>query len=58
MDDIAGGEDIPQENDPPPQREGRTYLATRTLPGGAGAFAYLAVNLAEEEPKWLGGGEG
>ncbi|KAF5283976.1 hypothetical protein FQR65_LT13668 [Abscondita terminalis] len=39
-------------------RDGRTYLATRTLPGGEGAFAYLAVTLAEDEPKWLGGGEG
>lgn len=36
---------------------GRTYLATKTLPGGEGAFAYLAVSLAEDEPKWLGGGE-
>lgn len=39
-------------------RDGRTYLATRTLPGGEGAFAYLAVTLADEEPRWLGGGEG
>lgn len=38
--------------------EGRTYLATRTLPGGEGAFAYLAVSLDEEGPRWLGGGEG
>ncbi|KAK4884846.1 hypothetical protein RN001_001117 [Aquatica leii] len=47
--DVAEPEDI---------RDGRTYLATRTLPGGEGAFAYLAVTLADEEPKWLGGGEG
>ncbi|KAF2885988.1 hypothetical protein ILUMI_20185, partial [Ignelater luminosus] len=39
-------------------RDGRTYLATRTLPGGEGAFAYLAVTLADDEPRWLGGGEG
>lgn len=38
--------------------DGRTYLATRALPGGEGAFAYMAVSLAEEEPRWLGGGEG
>lgn len=53
---VAGDDDAPGAE--PPERGGRTYLATRTLPGGAGAFAYLAVNLAEEEPKWLGGGEG
>ncbi|KAB0800105.1 hypothetical protein PPYR_07985 [Photinus pyralis] len=47
--------DAPDLDDP---RDGRTYLATRTLPGGEGAFAYLAVTLAEAEPKWLGGGEG
>ncbi|XP_044264548.1 uncharacterized protein LOC123011256 [Tribolium madens] len=39
-------------------KTGRTYVATRTLPGGQGAFAYVAVSLDEEEPKWLGGGEG
>ncbi|KAF2901326.1 hypothetical protein ILUMI_04860 [Ignelater luminosus] len=39
-------------------RDGRTYLATRTLPGGEGAFAYLAVTLSDDEPRWLGGGEG
>ncbi|RZC43002.1 uncharacterized protein BDFB_011753, partial [Asbolus verrucosus] len=37
---------------------GRTYLATRCLPDGQGAFAYVAVSLEDEEPKWLGGGEG
>ncbi|KAJ3638080.1 hypothetical protein MTP99_001488 [Tenebrio molitor] len=39
-------------------KKGRTYLATRTLPDGQGAFAYVAVSLEEEEPMWLGGGEG
>lgn len=39
-------------------KDGRTYVATRTLPDGQGAFAYVAVSLDEEEPKWLGGGEG
>ena len=39
-------------------KQGRTYMATRTLPDGQGAFAYVAVSLEEEEPKWLGGGEG
>ena len=38
--------------------DGRTYVATRALPGGQGAFAYVAVTLAEQEPRWIGGGEG
>lgn len=46
------------DDDGDENRDGRTYLATRTLPHGEGAFAYLAVTLAEEEPRWLGGGEG
>lgn len=37
---------------------GRTYVATRCMPGGEGAFAYVAITLAEDEPKWLGGEEG
>lgn len=40
------------------RKDGRTYVATRAMPGGQGAFAYVAVSLAEQEPKWLGGGEG
>lgn len=28
------------------------------MPGGEGAFAYVAVSLAPTEPKWLGGAEG
>ncbi|KAI4468961.1 hypothetical protein MML48_2g00002950 [Holotrichia oblita] len=38
--------------------DGRTYVATRAMPEGQGAFAYVAISLAEQEPKWLGGGEG
>lgn len=58
------GPDWLEDNDadvgsmPKNPKVGRTYLATRTLPGGQGAFAYVAVSLDEEEPKWLGGGEG
>lgn len=40
------------------RKNGRTYVATRTMPGGEGAFAYVAITLATEEPRWLGGGEG
>ncbi|GJQ82431.1 hypothetical protein Trydic_g11845 [Trypoxylus dichotomus] len=40
------------------RKDGRTYVATRAMPGGQGAFAYVAISLADEEPKWLGGGEG
>lgn len=38
--------------------DGRTYVATRAMPSGQGAMAYIAVTLADAEPKWLGGGEG
>lgn len=37
--------------------DGRTYVATRAMPGGQGAMAYIAVTFADEA-KWLGGGEG
>ena len=40
------------------REDGRTYVATRNMPSGQGAFAYVAVSLAEDEPMWLGGGEG
>lgn len=43
------------ENDGSP--DGRTYVATRAMPGGEGAFAYVAVNMSDE-PLWFGGGEG
>lgn len=38
--------------------DGRTYVATRAMPSGQGAMAYIAVTLGDTEPKWLGGGEG
>ncbi|XP_045476907.1 uncharacterized protein LOC123682369 [Harmonia axyridis] len=50
-------DDIPQ-SDGRNQKEGRTYIATRVLPGGVGAFAYVAISMGDEEPKWIGGGEG
>lgn len=53
MNDIVGGDDDEDDHD-----DGRTYVATKTLPDGSGAFAYLAVALSDEEPRWLGGGEG
>lgn len=37
----------------PSASDGRTYIATRTLPDGEGAFAYLAVSLADNGPLWL-----
>lgn len=60
MEEIASGGDrdaggVEDEN---LRSDGRTYVATRAMPGGQGAFAYVAVSLAEQEPKWLGGGEG
>ncbi|XP_018567603.1 uncharacterized protein LOC108908153 [Anoplophora glabripennis] len=39
-------------------KQGRTYIATRTLPNGQGAFAYIGVSLTNEEPMWIGAGEG
>ncbi|KAJ8924526.1 hypothetical protein NQ315_007324 [Exocentrus adspersus] len=39
-------------------KKGRTYIATRTLPNGQGAFAYVGISLTNEEPMWLGAGEG
>ncbi|KAL3288842.1 hypothetical protein HHI36_003288 [Cryptolaemus montrouzieri] len=50
-------DDIP-ESDGRNSKEGRTYIATRVLPGGVGAFAYIALSMGDEEPKWIGGGEG
>lgn len=50
-------DDVPQ-SDGRNQKEGRTYIATRVLPGGVGAFAYVAISMGDEEPKWIGGGEG
>ncbi|XP_050515734.1 uncharacterized protein LOC114345139 [Diabrotica virgifera virgifera] len=38
-------------------KRGRTYVATRTLPNGQGAFAYVGISLTNEEPMWLGAGE-
>lgn len=38
-------------------KQGRTYVATRTLPHGQGAFAYVGVSLTDKEPMWLGAGE-
>ncbi|XP_022914679.2 myosin heavy chain, clone 203-like [Onthophagus taurus] len=49
------GDEGPMEH---PREDGRTYVATRTMPNGQGAFAYVAVSLADDEPMWLGGGEG
>lgn len=39
------------------KKEGRTYVATRTLPNGQGAFAYIGVSLTDKEPMWIGAGE-
>ncbi|XP_074034385.1 uncharacterized protein [Leptinotarsa decemlineata] len=39
------------------EKKGRTYIATRTLPKGQGAFAYIGVSLTDKEPMWLGAGE-
>lgn len=39
------------------EQQGRTYVATRTLPNGQGAFAYIGVSLTEREPMWIGAGE-
>ncbi|XP_069676031.1 inner centromere protein-like [Periplaneta americana] len=39
-------------------KDGRTYLATQKLPGGVGAFGYLAVTLAEDKPLWVKPGDG
>ncbi|CAH1958648.1 unnamed protein product [Acanthoscelides obtectus] len=39
------------------KKDGRTYVATRTLPDGQGAVAYVGVSLCDQEPMWLGGGE-
>lgn len=55
--EVVDGSPVDKEEETS-ERNARTYLATRTLPKGAGAFAYIAVTLAEQEPKWLGGGEG
>lgn len=52
LNDIVGDEDGDGDN------TGRTYLATKALDGDEGAFAYLAVSLSDNEPRWLGGGEG
>lgn len=52
---------MPEEDDDTSKAardDGRTYVATRAMPNGEGAFAYVAISLAEEEPAWLGGGEG
>ncbi|KAK9873406.1 hypothetical protein WA026_022465 [Henosepilachna vigintioctopunctata] len=54
---------LQEKDDIPPsdgtnEKEGRTYIATRVLPGGVGAFAYVAISMGDEEPKWIGGGEG
>lgn len=38
-------------------KQGRTYVATRTLPNGQGAFAYIGVSLTDKEPMWIGAGE-
>ncbi|XP_056636814.1 uncharacterized protein LOC130445274 [Diorhabda sublineata] len=45
------------EADPKKGKKGRTYMATRTLPNGQGAFAYIGISLTNEEPMWLGAGE-
>ncbi len=34
------------------------YLATQVLPGGRGAFGYLAVSLAKGGPHWVSGDRG
>lgn len=39
------------------KKSGRTYVATRTLPNGQGAFAYIGVSLTDKEPMWIGAGE-
>lgn len=39
------------------KKQGRTYVATRTLPNGQGAFAYIGVSLTDKEPMWIGAGE-
>ncbi|KAJ8966041.1 hypothetical protein NQ317_009903 [Molorchus minor] len=49
--------DADMDRDRPPEKKGRTYIATRTLPNGQGAFAYIGVSLSGEEPMWIGAGE-
>ena len=38
-------------------QDGRVYLTTHTMEDGRGAFGYLAVTVAEDEPLWVGPGE-
>lgn len=45
-------------DEPREKKQGRTYVATRTLPNGQGAFAYIGVSLTDKEPMWIGAGEG
>ncbi|VEN48521.1 unnamed protein product [Callosobruchus maculatus] len=47
----------PNKSEQAEKKDGRTYVATRTLPDGQGAIAYIGVSLTDQEPMWLGGGE-
>ncbi|KAJ8970893.1 hypothetical protein NQ314_000980 [Rhamnusium bicolor] len=47
-----------KSEEPMADKKGRTYIATRTLPNGQGAFAYIGVSLTNEEPMWIGAVEG
>lgn len=49
-----------KEFEPQDSTEGgktRTYLATRTLPNGQGAFAYIGISMGDDDA-WLAQGEG
>lgn len=50
---IARGPDGPGVASGSGDADERTYLATQVLPGGRGAFGYLAVSMAKGEPHWV-----
>jgi hypothetical protein len=33
--------------------DGRTYMATKTMPGGEGIFGYLAVSIGDQPLEWV-----
>ncbi|KAK3912023.1 Protein sey1, partial [Frankliniella fusca] len=58
LSDTASDADAARPREGRGDADERTYLATKVLPGGRGAFGYLAVSLAKGGPHWVSGDRG